>query len=222
VCGAKLNDDNWHASRRKRGDYICKGCRREQDKQRRRSKPEASRQWRQANPGYRSKPEASRQWRQANPEKSKASYTKSKRDQGVRPFNENKECSQFLGVYVAERVLSYVFKDVERMPMNNPGFDFVCNHGKMIDVKSACLSGTKYPCWHFRIRRNTTADYFLCLAFDNREELTPLHVWLIPGSKLSYLTATSISPSTIHKWDTYRLDISKINDCCVTMRKHVR
>lgn len=208
VCKVKLNDENWSPSKRKKHWYICKECSREYAKQYRQANPERCR-------------ERVRRWRQANPEKSKASYTKSKRKQGGRPYNENKECGMYLGVHIAERVLSKVFKDVERMHMHNPGFDFICNHGKKIDVKSACLNGTKHPSWSFCIRRNTAADYFLCLAFDNREELTPLHVWLLPGSVVSHLENTSISPNTIHRWDAYRLDISKINDCCVTMSKHV-
>ena len=146
------------------------------------------------------------------------------RRKGVRPHDENKECSQYLGVHLVEQVLSLVFKDVVRMPFNNPGFDVICNKDKRIDFKSACITeriknGATYRSWEFAIRRNTIADYFLCLAFDNREDLNPLHAWLIPGSKLSYLMAATISPSTIHKWDEYRLDISKILDCCNTMRK---
>jgi len=157
-----------------------------------------------------------RQWRQANPEKAK----KLDRKPGARPYDENKECAQYLGVHVAERVMSHVFKDVERMPIRNPGFDFICNHGKKIDVKSSCLTGTKYPRWSFHIRRNTTADFFLCLAFDNREDLNPLHIWLIPGSVVNHHEKVSIGPSTVSKWSEYALDISKISECCVTMKEN--
>ena len=202
VCGVELNDENWYASSRKRRDYSCKECR-----------CERSRLWREANPG------ASLRWYHANPEKGKAFYTKSKRNQGELPYNENKECTLYLGVHIAERVLSYVFKDVERMPMNHPGYDFICNRGKMIDVKSACLSGTKYPHWTFLIKHNTTADFFLCLAFDNRENLNPLHVWLLPGNVVNHTPRIEISPSTVSRWDEYKLDISKISDCCDTMRE---
>ena len=135
---------------------------------------------------------------------------------GHRPFGETPNCSHFLGIHVAERVLSHVFKDVMRMPHNNPGYDFVCNKGKKIDVKSACMRGAGG--WAFDIRRNTTADYFLCLAFDNREDLTPLHVWLIPGSKFNRFKNASISISTINKWDEYQLDLSRISECCDTLR----
>jgi len=188
-CGAELNDENWYPSYRKGHKRICKEC----------------------------DNELRRLWCAANPEKHKAASTRAHRKEGRLPFNVNKECSSYLGIHVAERVLSHVFKDVEVMPRGNPGFDFICNQGKWIDVKSSCLQ--KNGSWQFNIRHNTTADYFLCLAFDNRESLTPLHAWLLPGSKFNHLTAASIRPSTIHKWDAYRLDISKINDCCATMRE---
>ena len=108
------------------------------------------------------------------------------------------------------------------MPYGNPGYDFICNHGKKIDVKSSCaLKDTRWnsaTSWAFHINHNTTADYFLCLAFDNREDLNPLHAWLLPGSKFNNFSKVQISLSTIHKWDAYALDISKISDCCDAMR----
>jgi hypothetical protein len=159
---------------------------------------------------------SARAWRKANPEKQKAIGTKRNRKQGMRPFNENKECAMYLGVHVAERVLSHVFKDVKRMPMNNPGYDVICNRNKLIDIKSSCI-----PCdgaWSFRINQNTIADHFLCLAFDNRKDLTPLHAWLLPGNKFNHLESASIYVSTIHKWDEYALDIEMITTCCNILR----
>ena len=187
-CGTKLNAENWYPSRIKNTDYICKECHNEQGNA----------------------------WREANPEKAKEIWTRSHRKQGQRPFYDNKECAQYLGVHVAERVLSLVFKDVKRMPMNNKGYDVICNHNKRIDIKSACLR--KDGQWTFNIKRNTTADHFLCLAFDNREDLNPLHAWLIPGSKINHLKNASICQSTIRKWDEYSIDISKISDCCDVIR----
>jgi len=137
-----------------------------------------------------------------------------------KPFSKNKNCPAFLGIYVAEQVLSNVFKDVEVMPVGNPGFDIICNQGKLIDIKSACRDthGESLGCWRFYIKHNQIADYFLCLAFDNRADLTPLHLWLLPAGKFNHLTSTSISISTIHKWDEYRLDIGKVMSCCDTMK----
>lgn len=188
VCDAKLNEANWHPSQRKRNERICKEC----------------------------TIKKGRQWRKINPEKAKAIATRQRRKRGVRPFDKNRKCPVFLGVHVAERVLSHVFIDVERMPILNPGYDFVCNKGKRIDVKSSCIC--KDGRWHFNIYHNPIADYFLCLAFDNREHLTPLHAWLLPGIKFNHLIGTSIRPSTVGKWDAYRLDLTKINTCCDAIR----
>ena len=188
-CGDDLViGENWNTSNQRNHDYRCRGCERK-----RRSL-----------------------WRKANPDKSRACSTRSNRKYGKRPFDENRECGQYLGVYIAERVLSHVFKNVERMPIGNAGYDFVCNKGKKIDVKSSCLH--KNGCWQFNIRYNVLANDFLCIAFDNREDLTPVHVWLLPGNKFSHLTGASIHPTTIRKWDGYKLDIEKVSACCDMIR----
>lgn len=127
-------------------------------------------------------------------------------------YKKNTLCPLYLGVHVAERVLYKTFKNVEIMPPNNPGYDFICNHGKKIDVKSSCTRPTKL--WDFHIYKNHVADYFLCIAFGDRESLTPLHLWLIPGEKINHLTSFKISQSTINKWNDYKLDISTVAKCC--------
>ena len=35
----------------------------------------------------------------------------------------------FLGCYIGERIFSHVFKDVQRMSLNNKGYDIICNKG---------------------------------------------------------------------------------------------
>ena len=192
-CGVELTDENWYPSQQKTRDYICKSC--DSKRQSKRYK----------------------QWRAANPERAREKSERNTRKRGHQPFNKNKKCPSYLGVHVAERVLSHVFKNVQRMPMNNPGYDIICNHNKLIDIKSSC-KGKNRNRWSFTIKHNATADYFLCLAFDDREDLNPLYVWLIPGKKINHLTGASISLSTIHKWDEYRLDITKIMLCCDTIR----
>ena len=193
ICGVKLTSENWAPSHQKKNYCLCKNC-------------DAKR---------------TKQWREMNPERAKASWTCYHRKQGQRPMSENKECAAFLGVYVAERVLSRLFKNIQRMPYGNPGFDFICGKGYRIDVKGVCKRKTQNKTlndWVFTINHNTTADHFLCLAFDNREDLNPLHVWLIPGSKVNHLKSASISQSTIHKWDAYRLNIAKVAMCCNALR----
>ena len=188
-CGIELNDENWYPSFQKNSQYICKTCNRKQARQR----------------------------EKMHPGEKKAQHTRYNRKQGHQPFNENKRCSLYLGVHIAEQILSLAFKNVQRMPMDNPGFDFICGKGYMVDVKSACKWKTRNR-WLFHINHNTIADYFLLLTFDNREDLNPEHIWLIPGDKVNHLTGISISQSTIHKWDEYQLDVTKVTACCNTIR----
>jgi len=135
-------------------------------------------------------------------------------------MGENTSCSAYLGVHVAERVLSHVFKDVEKMPRNNPGFDFICNRGKKIDVKSSCRRHHEKQAdnWLFSIKRNRIADHFLCLAFNNRESLNPEHIWLIPSEDVNHLTGASITVTRLDKWARYEQPLDKIVKCCEAIR----
>jgi len=131
----------------------------------------------------------------------------------------NKECPQYLGVTVAEKVLSKIFKNVEVMPFGNSGFDFICNSGYRIDVKSACKMKNR-KAWIFGIKQNQIADYFLCLAFDNRDNLNPEHIWLIPAKQVNHLKTLTISQSKLYKLSQYELT-NKLNDvisCCNVLR----
>ncbi len=106
------------------------------------------------------------------------------------------------------------------MPYRNPGYDFKCANEFLIDVKAstARIGKTDNACsnWMFHINKNPVADYFLCLAFDNRTNLKPLHLWLIPGKIINHLQNASISTSTLDKWSAYELP-DKLDDvklCC--------
>lgn len=137
------------------------------------------------------------------------------------PHNKNKTCSSYLGVHVAEQVLGRVFPNVIKMPYGNRGYDFICGKGFKVDVKSSCQQhriGHKQPQWKFTINGNIIADYFACIAFDNRTLLTPLYFWLIPKSYCESINSLSISQSTLEKWDVFRKSIDLIMECCNTMR----
>lgn len=138
---------------------------------------------------------------------------------GHKSMYENKDSAQYLGVVVGERLCKHLFKDVEVMPYGHSGFDLICNRGKKIDVKTACLThrGNSVH-WVFGIRKNKIADYFICVAFDNRVNLTPLHMWMIPGNEINDKLNTSISPSTIHKWKQWEKDINDVQLCCTTIK----
>lgn len=90
-----------------------------------------------------------------------------------KPINEATESASYLGVYIAETVLSTFFDNMQRMPYGNQGYDFICGKGFKIDVKTSCLvyRQNRTPKWEFCFNRNKIADYFLCLGFDNRKTL---------------------------------------------------
>jgi hypothetical protein len=131
-------------------------------------------------------------------------------------IENNKTCSTYLGVHIAERILSHIYPNVERMPYGHSGYDFICGRGYMVDVKSATLSKNSVG-WGFHIRNNTIADYFLCIAFDNREDLNPQHIWLIPGHIINNKESLYIAESTINKWYQYERSIDDIISCCNTL-----
>lgn len=133
---------------------------------------------------------------------------------------ENKSCAAYLGIVVGERLCKHLFSDVEMMPHDNKGYDIICNKGMKIDVKTSCLSQYKTGVhWVFSIGRNKIADYFICVAFDNRTDLNPIHMWMIPGDVLNEIkSTTSISPNTVHKWSQWEKDINDAQLCCTAMK----
>ncbi|MCZ7406362.1 MAG: hypothetical protein O8C67_15735 [Candidatus Methanoperedens sp.] len=146
-----------------------------------------------------------------------------------KPYQESKECNLYLGIHIAERVLSKYFDDIERMPFHTQGYDFICNKGYKIDVKSSCLRLTKiksktgeiYPSrwWSFKLSRNKIADYFLCLAFDNRQDLNPLHLWLIPGQVVNHLSVLGITANQIKSWTEFERPLEKVLNCCAELKQ---
>ena len=156
------------------------------------------------------------------------------------PMAINKECPNYLGIHISERLLSKIWDNVIRMPNGNRGYDFICGKGYKIDVKSSCIENnmvinkynTKYHynMWNFRIGENKIADYFLLLAFDNRESLNPLHIWLIKGDelingrKLKYRMCFKITNSlmSIRKFKKYEMKekLDELSKCCNTFKSN--
>lgn len=146
---------------------------------------------------------------------------------GHQSMYENKSCSAYLGIVIGERLCKHLFKDVEVMPINNPGYDIICNKGKKIDVKASAthirqniISVVNF--WSFAIKHNTIADYFILVAFDNRIDLNPLHLWMIPGKDVNHKPKVVISSSTIHKWDKWKRSIEEVQLCCTSMKESNR
>jgi hypothetical protein len=108
------------------------------------------------------------------------------------------------------------------MPPNNKGFDFYCANNYKIDAKSSCIRvGKDGEYWTFAPNLNTEADFFACVAFDNRTSLTPLHFWLIPGERVNDRVAFRISnsPRVLAKWSQWERPLDKILACCNTMKE---
>lgn len=146
-------------------------------------------------------------------------------------MDKNKNCSMFLGVHVAEKILPYIFKDVKRIPINNKGYDFICSNGHKIDVKSSCiLHIPRWNFWTFNIEKNKIANYFLCIAFNNRKDLNVEHIWLISGNEyiknsknLNEYMKLSLGTSifTIKKFKKYEITdkLDEINKTCDKFKK---
>ena len=143
---------------------------------------------------------------------------------GQMPMYENKLCSSYLGVFIAERLCRHLFKDVEVMPYGNTGYDIMCNKGKKIDVKSSCTRflNDNRSYWIFEVDHNTTADFFICVAFDNRSDLNLLHMWMIPAKEVSNKGRISVQSSYVHKWDKWKRDINDAQICCAEMKTNVK
>ena len=151
-------------------------------------------------------------------------HTKERRHRlGIyKPYSESKTCTQYLGIHIAERLLSNVFINVVRMPFHNHGYDFVCGKGFKVDVKSSCI-GTHYlkqPNWHFSISKNIIADYFALLALDNRQSLNPMHLWIVPGNVINNKRCFEIQNNNkgIEKWLQYEQSLTKVICACNSLR----
>jgi hypothetical protein len=137
---------------------------------------------------------------------------------------EARDSSVWLGVYIAESVLSKYFEDIKIMPYSNPGFDFICRRGFKIDAKSSCLlhrGGRKNPHWSFKISQNKIPDYFICIGFDNRENLTPMRIWLIPGEAINNTLCINVTNSirSLSKWEKYEKQTDKAIAVCNTFKQ---
>ena len=93
------------------------------------------------------------------------------------PMSENEECSSYFGVYIGENYVSKTFEDPIMMQYGNKGFDWICKNGKKIQHQARCLRYDRNQ-WTYNIFYNNIADYFILSAWDNREDLEPLYVWI--------------------------------------------
>lgn len=207
-CGVSKPLDEFNRNRNtKDGKNVwCKECCKEYNKEHYKEHCEEKKQY-------------DKQYREEHCEEKRERDKQYCRDRGVQSMQDNKSCAAYLGVVIGERLVKHLFNDVVMMPYGHTGYDMICNKGKKIDVKTSCLRKRKCPCWSFHINKNTIADFFICVAFDNRDDLNPLHLWMIPGKELNQKGGRSISLSKIHKWDKWKRSIEEVQMCCTTMKE---
>lgn len=127
--------------------------------------------------GYKDKAEYLREWRHPN---------------GIQfSMEENTDCAHYLGTIVAERqygriILPEMFGGIEKeMPYGNPWYDFLMKGNIKVDVKSCCLRNLKgWSGWEPHVRYNNVTDYFVILAFDNRDNLNLIFIWSIGKNEI--------------------------------------
>ena len=146
-------------------------------------------------------------------------------------MSENKDCTLYLGVHIAENrvakeVLPTIYENVEKMPNNKPGYDYLCDNNK-VDVKSSSLH-TDRNGWVFRIEYNNIAQQFLLLAFGERpeddENPKPMQLWLIPNDAIirerEFWNRATIqinnTPEGLREFEKYELKegLEHLLECC--------
>lgn len=139
--------------------------------------------------------------------KTMESYRRSK---GMQEMSQNKDSSLFLGVHVTEAAIREAFPELKQMRHGNPKFDLIDMDGNGIDVKSATTYKFKNKDairWEFRIRKNAVPRFFVCVAFDNHDDLNVVQAWKFPGNVVNHLEMLSISPGSFKKWKQYEIDL---------------
>lgn len=133
---------------------------------------------------------------------------------------ENKACSSYLGIVIGEKICEQLFPDVQVMSPTNPGYDFICK-GYKVDVKSGILieePDRNRQRWRFNINKNIAPDYFICIGFDNRIDLVPLHIWVIPGKDINHMDKIRIT-NTNSKYFKYERPIEEVQMCCELIKE---
>jgi hypothetical protein len=128
----------------------------------------------------------------------------------------------WLGITIGEEVASRYFKNPQRAPYGTPGYDLICQNGFKIDVKVATFARGGWV-FHVKNRSGTKPDYYLLIAMESSEVLTPCHIWLVPangqiGNKMiCERSSFGISPKTISKLSQYEKPIEKLTCICNSM-----
>ena len=143
---------------------------------------------------------------------------------GCHSMYENKSSAQYIGIVINERLIKHLYPDAVMNNYGFPGYDFTCQKGKKVDAKASAIHirqnvNSRVVNWQFAIRRNKIPDFFLCVAYNNIDNPTPLHIWMIPAEEINDQSGIKISATTIHKWNRWKIDIDKAQACCTAMKE---
>lgn len=146
------------------------------------------------------------------------------------PMSENENCASYLGVHIGEILLSKIFKDIKRMPYANPGYDWICDKGYKINTKTSTLDKGLNR-WMFNIDYNNITDYFMLIAFDDIENLNPMHVLLIEKNEIvrgrKFYMRSSIHINNKHKYllpfQKYEWvdKLERLTECCKELKENI-
>jgi predicted transcriptional regulator len=124
---------------------------------------------------------------------------------------------------IIEKILCNHFKDTNKMPYGNPGFDFYCSKMYKIDGKGSLKQ--RNNCWTFYIDKNIIADYFACIACIKNElgDIIPTHFWLIPGNEINDRNVIVIrdAEKSLLKWKHYEQPLDKVVSCCQKIKQQL-
>lgn len=138
-------------------------------------------------------------------------------------YSDNSECPTYFGQYIEEKYVSQIFDhpvpfefpkdELGRITDNHKPYDYLCKKGLKIKmVSSVChtspskvskVTGDMLPYFEYAIRKNSVPDYYILSAWDNRESLDPLFVWIIKSNEI-FITTQSRKLF----WDRENLSIS--------------
>ena len=142
-----------------------------------------------------------------------------------KPASSTHARNVYLGITIGEEVACRYFKNPIRAPYGTSGYDLICQNGFKIDVKLATLG--KNGSWTFGIRNRTgeKPDYYLLLAMESIDVLTPRHIWLIPVDavigrhKLGDKICFGVSKNTVSKIAKYEKPIDRLQCICGSLHQ---
>jgi len=142
------------------------------------------------------------------------------------PASSTHARSVYLGVIIGEEIACKYFKNPVRAPYGTPGYDLICQNGFKIDVKLA--TANKDGAWSFSIKNRSgeKPDYYLLLAMDDTDDLSPCHIWIVPANaiigkgKICDRQSFMVSPTTLHKLSKYEKPIEKLECVCNMMKEN--